>query len=135
MAVYQIDLTKYTCTIGVDIAEGFADNFIEAKYNSDQWVSKTSHDGKVHSRAKVLDRSGTLKMRFNYLSPTVKRLRRLAALDYKTGEGIVPIMFTNVADGIVEIKGVDCYITKIPDKTYGNDNDVEIVFQVPELYI
>lgn len=105
-------------TLGTKILDGFAeDSFITIEAAGEGTSSVCGCDGE-HSRSMDPNRSMNVKIVFNQTSDSNKYMNKLLKLDQETGEGIVPLMITDLRGGLLA-HADEAWIKKRPSTVYG----------------
>ena len=105
-------------TLGTKILDGFAeDSFVTIEAAGEGTSSVCGCDGE-HSRSMDPNRAMNVKVVFNQTSDSNKYMNKLLKLDQETGEGIVPLMITDLRGGLLA-HADEAYIKKRPSTVYG----------------
>ena len=116
-------IKTYNCrevivTLGSHIVSGYAeDSFVTVEEVGEGTSAVCGCDG-VHSRSTDPDRSVNVKIALNQTSSSNKYLNNLLRLDRDTGEGVVPLMITDLRGGVL-IHADQAYVKKRPSTVYG----------------
>lgn len=116
-------LKTYSCrdvivTLGTHVVTGFAeDSFVTIEDAGEGISSVCGCDGE-HSRSMDPNRAANVKIVLNQTSDSNKYFNKLRKLDRDTGEGIVPLMITDLRGGLLA-HADEAYIKKRPSTVYG----------------
>lgn len=118
-------LKTYNCrevivTLGSRVIDGFADDsFVTIEPAGEGTSSVCGCDGE-HSRSMDPNKSVNVKIVLNQTSDSNKFMNQLLKLDQDTGEGIVPLMITDLRGGLLA-HADEAYIKKRPSTVYGKN--------------
>lgn len=105
-------------TLGTHIVSGYAeDSFVTIEDAGEGITSVCGCDGE-HSRSMDPNRAANVKIVLNQTSESNKYFNTLRKLDRDTGEGIVPLMITDLRGGLLA-HADEAYIKKRPSTVYG----------------
>lgn len=91
---------------------------ISAEHSTNQWSTEGYATGAwVHNKS--LDRTGTIALQLNQLTPQIAKLIKMCMTFYDADyDGFTLSLSTS--DGSVVCRAIDCYLTKIPAQVFGN---------------
>lgn len=117
------DINQVSCVVaGITIESGRGEeggDFLTIEYLSDAFVETVSLDGEV-SRAKTNDRRADVTIKVMSTSDANKYLSALAVLDQNAPNGAgVGAFFAEDRNGLSKYIGAECWITKMPKRTFG----------------
>lgn len=105
-------------TFGSKIIDGFADDsFVTIEAAGEGTSSVCGCDGE-HSRSMDPNRAMNVKISLNQTSDSNKYLNKMLKLDQETGEGILPLMITDLRGGLLA-HADEAWIKKRPSTVYG----------------
>lgn len=87
---------------------------MSAEHNTNQWSTEGYATGAwVHNKS--LDKTGTISIQLNQLSPVIAKLKKMCMTFYDADYDGFTLSLTT-SDGKSVCRGIDCYITKIPSQ-------------------
>lgn len=120
MAVKNYDPKQVVVSIGGAIMQGYADGtFVTVTRLNDAFTSHAGADGEV-SRAKSNDRRGEMVLTLAQTSLSNDVLSGVAAVDERTGNGIIPIAIKDLSGTTTYFSGSG-WIRKIADGSFSKE--------------
>ena len=119
----KVGVKTYNCrdvimTFGSHIITGYAeDSFVTIEPAGEGVSSVCGCDGE-HSRSMDPNRAANIKISLNQTSASNKYLNKILKLDSETGEGIFPIMISDLRGGLLA-HAEEAHIKKRPSTVYG----------------
>ena len=105
-------------TFGPHTVTGYAeDSFVTIDQNGEGTTKVVGCDGEV-ARSLSPDKTHTVKVSLLQTSDSNKFFNKVRKLDMETGDGIFPLMITDLRGGLL-FQASEAWITKDPTRTYG----------------
>lgn len=115
------DFNDVSLIIGPKKISGFEEGTeITAERDEDSFTKKTGVDGNV-TRSKSNNFSGFMEFTLNHLSKSNAFLEAQAAIDERTGAGVLPVVLIDKS-GKEKLLGTESWIVRPTNKTYGKDS-------------